>query len=162
MLAIAGFTCAAMAWCGEAESRGEQATAPAHVPVVQQRFEVMTGLVALSLIALSLLIIGAETAAGRGLAPMLSGDYHVYSAARTEGNQSRLFIASMTWFIPIGSLTLNAISKQRLGRMGWSDLLFFALLGIPLIAGDRGNLIATFAGWMIIQQAICRNVTVGG
>lgn len=154
MLAIAAFTFGALAWSGPKNNRSRPAAA-------QQRLEVMTGLIALSLIAFSLLTIAAETAAGRGLAPMLSGDYHEYSDARIDGNQSRLFVASITWFLPIGSLTYNAVRKRRLQRLGASDALFIALLAIPLIAGDRGNLIATLAGWLIIHQAICRNVSLG-
>ncbi|MGI3212208.1 O-antigen polysaccharide polymerase Wzy [Roseovarius tibetensis] len=164
MLAIAGFTLGAfgaMAWRGPKKDMYAQRNRIISQHSARQRLEVMTAVIALSLIVFSLLIIAAETAAGRGLAPMISGNYHVYSDARKDGNQSRLFIAAMTWFLPIGSLTYNAVRKHRLRRVGSSDVLLMALLAIPLIAGDRGGLLATLAGWFIIHQSICRNIGPG-
>ncbi|WP_170551114.1 O-antigen polysaccharide polymerase Wzy [Ruegeria atlantica] len=129
------------------------------LPANRRRVEVTTTLLALCLIGLSFLIIALDTARGAGLKPMLSGNYHDYSDARTGGSQSRLFIASMTWFLPIAALTCNAMIKSRVRRLGWSDFLFLGLMSILLVAGDRGTLLACFAGWLIIHQAICRNVT---
>lgn len=132
---------------------------PNHNLWARRHLEAMSSLVALGLMLFSVLIILKETASGGGLMPMLTGDYHAYSDLRKEGSQSRLFVASMTWFLPIASLTYNAIQKRRHRKLGHSDVLFALMMLFPLISGDRGGLIASFSGWLVIHQAVCRNVT---
>lgn len=112
MIAVAAFSWGVLTW---SQRTGRNRTS---LPANRRRVEVTTTLLALGLICLSFLIIALDTVRGAGLKPMLSSNYHYYSDARTGGSQSRLFIASMTWFLPIAALACNAMIKSRVRRLG--------------------------------------------
>lgn len=94
-----------------------------------------------------------ETVRGAGFRILLEGNYHDFARAQGEGNMTRLFVASMTWFIPYSSIIISTILKSRLRRWNGSDLIMVVSILLLLAAGDRGNALACFAAWLAVHQA---------
>ncbi|WP_404324954.1 oligosaccharide repeat unit polymerase [Cobetia sp. UIB-001] len=128
---------------------------------VLSRHDKLALYIAWSVFIFSITVIIIETISGGGLMPMINGDYHVYSENRKSGEASRLFVATMTWFMPMSIITLNALDKWRLQSCGYTDIIFLLGALVFIVSGDRGTLLAVCASWLILHQLICKNISFG-